>query len=53
MSHFDRGFWESSKNSIQSNSFNEGLLKSIQLTISELELSGKIILSTSGTSSSP
>ncbi|MDB4783386.1 AMP-binding protein [Verrucomicrobiales bacterium] len=53
MSHFDRGFWESSKNSIQSNPFTEGLLKSIHLTISELELSGKIILSTSGTSSSP
>ena len=53
MNNFDRRYWESSENSIQSNAFDEITLNSIYRITSQLKMSGKIILSTSGASSAP
>ena len=53
MSNFDRRYWDSSENTLHSNEFDESILDSICRTTSELEMIGKIILSTSGTTSSP
>jgi O-succinylbenzoic acid--CoA ligase len=53
MINFDKRYWESTENSIHTNAINERTLNSIYRAASELKMSGKIILSTSGASSSP
>ncbi len=53
MINFDKRYWESTENSIHTNAINERTLNSIYRAASELKMSSKIFLSTSGASSSP
>ena len=53
MSDFDKSFWNSSDNSILTSQASEGIDESLQTAISDLELKGRIMISTSGTTSSP
>ena len=49
---YDKNYWDSSENSILSNQLNETVEKSICRIASRLNMSGKIIISTSGTTGS-